>query len=120
MATNHKLVGQGYACTSLVFAHAGFTLSITIRLELASAGSSCYTELCQSFNTATTIHGVVMVFLFLMPATAGAIANFTVPLACRGVDFAFPRFNNAAMQLIPLCGVLATEGCTIEEGCGVG
>src|SRR5207249_5089443 len=50
-----------------------------------------------TYNRLFTLHGVVMVFLFLVPAIPAAFGNFIVPIMIGAKDVAFPRLNNFSL-----------------------
>ena len=120
LSTNHRIIGLLYAWFSLIFSHLSFGLSLSLRLESSVIGSSITMGSGQVYNVLISSHGVMMVFLFIMPASLGAIANFYVPLCQLLLDFGYPRINNFGLQLVPFCGMLMSQGASQEEGCGFG
>ena len=87
---DHKRIGILYVVTSLVFFAAGGLLAILMRAQLATPNEHFVTK--NSYNELFTIHGTVMIFLFIVPFWAG-LANFLVPLMIGARDMAFPRLN---------------------------
>jgi len=87
---DHKRIGILYAVTSLVFFAAGGLLALLMRAQLATPNEHFITR--NSYNELFTIHGTVMIFLFIVPFWAG-LANFLVPLMIGARDMAFPRLN---------------------------
>src|SRR5207247_6342335 len=59
----------------------------------------------QTFNGLVSMHAVLMIFLFVIPAFAG-LANFVVPLMLGAPDMAFPRLNALSYWLLPIAGVM--------------
>ena len=72
----------------------GTAMSALIRIELASGNSQIFHENNQAYNVIITGHGVVMIFLFIMPVIIGAFGNFFLPIMIGAVDMAFARLNN--------------------------
>src|SRR5260221_7456310 len=65
-----------------------------------------------AYNSLFTIHGTVMIFLFVIPMMAG-FANYIVPLMIGAKDMAFPWLNAFAFWLIPPAGILLLSGWLI-------
>ena len=62
-----------------------------------------------TYNQAFTMHGTIMLFLFIIPALSG-FANYIVPLQLGAPDMAFPRINALSFWLLPLGGGLIFSG----------
>ncbi|PFH30616.1 hypothetical protein BESB_042520 [Besnoitia besnoiti] len=61
-------------------------------IELYSSGSRIIcTETIATYNVIITIHGLAMIFMFLMPALYGGYGNFFVPIYIGGSEVVFPR-----------------------------
>jgi cytochrome c oxidase subunit I len=88
--TDHKKIGILYCVTAFCFFLVGGALADTMRTELAEPGRQLVTA--QTYNTLFTIHGIVMIFLFVAPFGVG-LANYLVPLQIGAPDMAFPRLN---------------------------
>src|SRR3712207_3220945 len=70
--TDHKVIGIQYLVTSFIFYMIGGTLATAIRTELATPASDFVTP--EVYNQLLTLHGTVMIFLWIIPAGAG-LAN---------------------------------------------
>ena len=88
--TNHKHIGIMYCVTAFVFFLIGGALADLIRTELAEPGRQLISN--EAYNTTFTIHGTLMIFLFVAPFGAG-LGNYLVPLQIGAPDMAFPRLN---------------------------
>jgi hypothetical protein len=88
--TNHKTIGLLYIGASLIFFLAGGIMAELIRTELATPSLTFLSK--QGYNELFTIHGTVMIFLFVAPIGLG-FANYFVPLQIGAPDMAFPRMN---------------------------
>jgi cytochrome c oxidase subunit 1 len=88
--TDHKRIGIMYCVTAFVFFLVGGTLADLMRTELAEPGRQFLSA--QTYNGLFTIHGTVMIFLFVAPFGAG-LGNYLVPLQIGAPDMAFPRLN---------------------------
>ena len=89
-STDHKRIGIAYMVTAFAFFLIGGALAELIRAELYSPGRQVVSE--GRFNELFTMHGSVMLFLFLGPFGFG-LANYFVPLQIGARDMAFPRLN---------------------------
>jgi len=101
--TDHKVIGIQYLVTSFIFYLIGGALAAGIRTELATPESDFVSP--ELYNQMFTIHGTVMIFLWIVPAGAG-LANYLIPLMIGAKDMAFPRLNAVAFWMIPPGGLL--------------
>ena len=60
----------------------------------------------ETYNKLFTMHGVVMVFFFLIPSIPAVLGNFLVPLMIGARDLAFPQLNLASWYLYMIGGVV--------------
>src|SRR5947208_1258302 len=88
--TDHKKIGVLYLTTTFLFFLTGGLLALGIRTQLATPDTGFLNA--QQYNAAFTMHGVTMVFLFVVPVWTG-FANFIIPLQLGARDMAFPRLN---------------------------
>ncbi len=101
--TDHKVIGIQYLVTSFLFFFIGGMLATLIRTELATPAADFVTP--QVYNRLFTLHGTIMIFLWIIPASA-AFANYLIPLMIGAEDMAFPRLNAVAFWMIPPGGLL--------------
>ncbi|MBX6341295.1 MAG: cbb3-type cytochrome c oxidase subunit I, partial [Thermomicrobiaceae bacterium] len=87
---DHKKIGILYLFSSLIFFLVGGLLALLIRTQLAVPNNSFLSP--DTYNQVFTTHGVVMIFLVIMPLNS-AFFNFIVPLQIGARDVAFPRLN---------------------------
>ena len=98
---DHKRIGVMYLIgVTLAFAFAGL-LAMAIRLHLLSPEGAVFTgpEANNIYNQVFTLHGAVMVFLFIIPSIPAALGNFLVPVMLGAKDVAFPRLNLCSFYL---------------------
>ena len=88
--TDHKRIGLAYLVTSFAFFLLGGALAMVIRAELAGPGLQVTTA--TQYNELFTMHGLIMMFLFIGPFAFG-LANYLVPLHIGAPDMSFPRLN---------------------------
>jgi cytochrome c oxidase subunit 1 len=106
--TDHKKIGVLYIVNSFLFFLIAGLLAMGVRTELAMPGLQFVRD--EGFyNQLFTMHGTVMIFLFIIPILAG-FANYIVPLQIGAPDMAFPRINALSFWLLPLGGILMFSG----------
>ncbi len=88
---DHKRIGLMYLAAILLSFLAGGIFALLVRLELAFRGETIMGP--DWYNKAFTLHGAIMVFLFIIPSIPGALGNFFLPLMLGAKDVAFPRLN---------------------------
>jgi cytochrome c oxidase subunit 1 len=118
---DHKRIGIMYLTgVSLAFLVGG-VFALLIRLHLwtpnVDKASGLFTP--DQYNQVFTLHGVFMVFAFIIPAIPGALGNFALPLMLGAKDVAFPRLNLASWYLW-LAGTLGAVLAIILGGIDTG
>ena len=109
--TDHKRIGILYLVTSLAFFAAGGVEALVMRTQLAQAdervvGPGTYDQLM-------TMHGVTMIFFFVIPLSIGFFGNYLVPLMIGARDMAFPRMNALSYWLYLGSGILLYSGLAL-------
>jgi cytochrome c oxidase subunit 1 len=105
---DHKRIGVIYLIlTSLGFLLGGI-YAMLLRIELLTPGPTIMDAM--SYNKTFTLHGVVMIFLFMIPAIPGIFGNFFIPLMIGARDVAFPRLNLFSVYLYLLGAGIALYG----------
>src|SRR3954453_7805942 len=89
--TDHKRIGLLYFFTSLVFFAAGGVEALVIRSQLLTPDEKLVSP--DTFDQLFTMHGLTMIFLFVIPMSTGAFGNYLLPLMIGARDMAFPRMN---------------------------
>src|SRR3984957_2397737 len=98
---DHKRIGLMYLTMVCLAFLAGGIFALLVRLELFSRGRTIVDA--ETYNRFFTLHGAIMVFLFIIPSVPGALGNFFLPIMVGAKDVAFPRLNLLSFYLY-LCG----------------
>jgi cytochrome c oxidase subunit 1 len=102
--TDHKVIGIQYLVTAFLFFFIGGILASIIRVELATPASDLVSP--ETYNRVFTMHGTIMIFLWVVPAGTGAFANYLIPLMIGAKDMAFPKLNAVAFWMNAIGGLL--------------
>ena len=117
LTTDHKRVGLLYLISLTGAFFVGGFFAVMVRLELLTpAGDLLQAE---TYNKFFTMHGVIMVFFFLIPSIPAALGNFVLPLMIGARDVAFPRLNLASWYLYVL-GASFTTYAVVTGGVDTG
>ena len=111
--TDHKRIGISYMVTAFVFFLIGGALAELIRVELYSPGEQVVST--GRYNELFTMHGSIMLFLFLGPFAFG-LANYFVPLHVGARDMAFPRLNALSYWFYLFGGITMLAGFLTADG----
>ncbi|HSP06236.1 MAG TPA: cbb3-type cytochrome c oxidase subunit I, partial [Acidobacteriota bacterium] len=117
LTVDHKRIALLYLVSISVFFALGGIMAVMIRLELLTPQP----DLVQSdtYNKLFTLHGIIMVFLFLIPSVPATLGNFLVPLMIGARDLAFPRINLLSWYLYVI-GALFTLYVVLNGGVDTG
>ncbi len=91
LTVDHKRIGLLYLLGVTMFFFIGGLMAVLFRLELATPAGNLVTA--ETYNKLFTMHGVVMIFFFLVPSVPGVLGNFLLPIMLGAKDVAFPRLN---------------------------
>jgi cytochrome c oxidase subunit 1 len=104
LTTDHKRIGILYLITVTLFFFLGGLMAALIRLELATpAGDLVQPDV---YNRLFTMHGIIMIFFFLVPAIPGVFGNFFLPIMVGARDMAFPKINLLSWYLFAIGGAI--------------
>jgi len=94
---DHKRIGLMYLWSVTFFLIVGGLFAMLIRLEHLTPGRTIMDA--ETYNRVFTLHGIIMVFLVIIPAIPAALGNFAMPLLLGARDVAFPRLNLLSLYL---------------------
>ncbi len=113
-STDHKQIGLNYLVTSFIgFLFAGL-LAEGIRTQLIVPNNNFVTE--NVYNQLFTMHGTIMLFVFLGPFGFAGLGNYLIPLMIGAPDMAFPRFNALSYWLFLGGFILLLSGFLTNNG----
>ena len=115
--TDHKRMAILYFAGITLFFFIGGTAAAMIRLELVTPQGDLVTS--DMYNRCSPMHGVIMVWFFLIPSIPETLGNFIVPLMIGARDLAFPRLNIASWYLF-MAGGLTTLYAVFVGGVDTG
>ena len=114
---DHKRVGVMFLVSVILFFFLGGIFALLLRFKLLQPGPFFVDAL--GYNRLFTLHGIVMIFLFLIPSIPSAFGNFVLPLMLGARDVAFPRLNLASFYLY-LAGAILAIWAMVQGGADTG
>jgi cytochrome c oxidase subunit 1 len=114
---DHKRIGVMFLLMTTACFLLGGIFAMVIRLEHLTPGPTIVSAL--GYNRLFTLHGVTMVWLFMIPAIPSGFGNFLLPIMIGARDVAFPRINLATVYLFAL-GAGVTLWGMFSGGCDTG
>ena len=91
LTKDHKRIAVLYLISISIFFFLGGLFAVGIRLELTTPQGDLFQP--DTYNKFFTLHGVIMVFFFLIPSVPAVLGNFLIPPMIGAKDLAFPRIN---------------------------
>lgn len=102
---DHKRIGLLYFFSIIFWFLLAIVLGLLIRLELMFIGETFFSA--ERYNALFTLHGVIMIFLFVIPAIPAIFGNFFLPIQIGADDVFFPKINLLSWYLYIFGGLLA-------------
>ena len=100
---DHKRIATLYLISITFFFAIGGALAGLIRLELLTPQSDLMAA--DTYNKVFSMHGIIMVFLFLVPSVPATLGNFLMPLMIGAKDLALPKMNLLSWYLYIIAGM---------------
>jgi cytochrome c oxidase subunit I len=117
LTTDHKRIGLLYLGSITLMFVIGGIFALLIRLELLTPGPDLVSA--DTYNKLFTMHGIVMIFFFLIPSIPAVLGNFLIPIMIGARDLAFPRLNLLSWYLY-IAGALFTLFAMVTGGVDTG
>jgi cytochrome c oxidase subunit I len=104
LTKDHKRIAIMYSFSVTLFFIVGGVLAFLMRLELLTPEGDMFTS--DTYNKLFTLHGIVMIFFFLIPAIPAVLGNFLLPIMLGAKDLAFPKLNLLSWYIYMIGGTL--------------
>ncbi len=117
LTTDHKRIAILYLISITAMFWIGGFFAMLIRLELLTPAGDLVSS--DTYNKLFTMHGIVMVFFFLIPSVPAVIGNFVIPLMVGAKDLAFPRINLLSWYLY-MAGAITALTAMVTGGVDTG
>ena len=105
LTKDHKRIALLYLATITLFFFLGGAFATLIRIELLTPQGDLVSS--ETYNKLFTMHGVTMIFFFLIPSIPATLGNFFLPMMIGARDLAFPRINLLSWYLLVAGGLLS-------------
>lgn len=113
-SVDHKRIGILYLISLMSFFAVGVGLGFLMRLELIAPGETIVKP--DTYNAMFTLHGVIMIFLFIIPGIPAILGNFFLPIMIGARDVAFPRLNLLSWWIYVIGAILALTSLFVAGG----
>ncbi len=110
---DHKRIGLMYLFSVLFFFFIGGVFALLVRMELFK--SSFFHIPADQYNRFFTYHGIVMVFLVIIPSIPAALGNFVLPMVLGAKDVAFPKLNLFSYYIFVIGAVFAVSSLLFTQ-----
>ena len=117
LTKDHKRIAMLYLISITLFFAVGGMFAAGIRLELLTPRGDMWTP--DLYNKLFTLHGVVMIFFFLIPSIPAVLGNFLLPIMIGAKDLAFPRINLLSWYIY-IVGAVITLAAVFNGGLDTG
>lgn len=114
LSTDHKRIGILYLVSLTTFFIVGVILGFLMRFEMLSQGKTIVDA--QTYNALFTLHGIIMIFLFIIPGIPAVFGNFFLPIQIGAKDVAFPRLNLLSWWLYIIGAIFALSSLFLSGG----
>lgn len=109
---DHKRIGLMYLFSLTFFFFVGGLAALAVRTELAFPGGQIMSA--DTYNRFFTAHGVIMIFLFIVPGIPAVMGNFLLPLMIGARDVCFPRLNLLSLYVYWAGAALAVASLIVR------
>jgi cytochrome c oxidase subunit 1 len=103
LTTDHKRIAWLYTISITAFFFLGGFAALLVRLELMTPPGDLLSS--KTYNEMFSLHGIVMIWFFLIPSIPATLGNFLVPLMVGARDMAFPKLNLMSWYIYAIGGL---------------
>jgi cytochrome c oxidase subunit I len=111
LTTDHKRIGLLYLFSIIIFFAIAATAAALMRIELLTPQGDLVSS--ETYNKLFTMHGVLMVWFFLIPSIPTVLGNFIIPMMIGARDVAFPKLNLLSWYLFVIGGLFALHAVVV-------
>jgi cytochrome c oxidase subunit 1 len=104
LTKDHKRIGILYLVMITFFFMLGSSFALFVRLELLTPAGDFLTS--EMYNKSFSMHGIIMVFFFLVPSIPATLGNFLIPIMIGAKDVAFPKINLLSWYIAMIAGTM--------------
>ncbi|MBV9069980.1 MAG: cbb3-type cytochrome c oxidase subunit I, partial [Acidobacteria bacterium] len=104
LTKDHKRIAILYLFSITALFILGGFFAVAMRIELLTPEGDLLTS--DTYNKFFTLHGIVMIFFFLIPSIPAVLGNFLLPLMIGAKDLAFPKINLLSWYLYMIAAVI--------------
>ncbi len=113
-STDHKRIALLYLFSIMVFFIIGVLLGLLMRTELFFPGQQIISA--RTYNGVFSVHGIIMIFLVVIPGLSAIFGNFFLPIMIGAKDVAFPRLNLFTWYIYITGAVIAVDFIFTRSG----
>lgn len=117
LTQDHKRIAILYLISITLMFFIGGAMAGMIRLELLTPQSDLVST--DTYNKLFSMHGIIMIFLFLVPSVPATLGNFLIPIMIGAKDLAFPRVNLLSWYIY-IVGAITTLAVLVSGGVDTG
>jgi len=114
MATDHKRICLLYMYTIMSFFFIGVLLGIMMKLEMITPGKTIMNA--KMYNSVFTLHGILMIFMVVIPGLSAVFGNFFLPIHIGAKDVAFPKLNRFSWWIFVVGSIMAILSQVLKDG----
>ena len=113
-STDHKRIGLLYLYSIMSLFLVGLSLGLAMKFELLAPGKTIMGA--QAYNATFTLHGIIMIFLIVVPGLPAVFGNFFLPIMIGAKDVAFPKLNLLSWWIYVIGAVVAISSQFMGSG----
>lgn len=113
-STDHKRIGLLYLYSIMSLFLVGLVLGLAMKMELLAPGKTIMGA--QAYNATFTLHGIIMIFLIVIPGLPAVFGNFFLPILIGAKDVAFPKLNLFSWWIYVIGALIAISSQFLGDG----
>lgn len=114
MATDHKRIGLLYMYSIMTFFFIGAFFGLLMKIEMLAPGETIMKP--QTYNGVFTLHGILMIFMVVIPGLSAVFGNFFLPILIGAKDVAFPKLNRFSWWIFIVGSIMAVASQLLKDG----